>query len=166
VPDSSPRRIGVLTALDDDGQGPAVAFGDAAARHVRFRPDGLQPALGGAPSGFVPWAEVRAVTADVPTTWWPHPGLGDAVVPLLEGIFGGSSGEVTQTPTFPVRVATSDGSWLDWSATPHYLSGYRRRDAAVAQRFVDHLVARPQTRALLAHPDDLLARLEDILRPG
>ncbi len=163
MPVTSSRRVGVLTALDDE-LGPAIALGDVAARHVRLRPDGLQPALGAAPSGFVPWTEVRAITAKVPTTWWPHPALGDTVVPLVEGIFGGSTGDIAETPTFPVRLTTTDGAHLEWAATPHYLSGYRRRDAEMASRFLDHLVARSDARVLLARPDDLLARLSDIVR--
>lgn len=162
VPVPSSRRVGVLTALDDE-HGPAIALGDVAARHVRLRPDGLQPALGGAPSGFVPWAEVSTIAAEVPTTWWPHPALGDTVAPILEGIFG-VSGDIAETPTFPVRVTTTDGARLDWVATPHYLSGYRRRDGAMASRFVEHLAARSDARVLLARPDDLLARLGEILR--
>lgn len=163
MPTSVARRVGVLTALDDT-DGPALALGDAAARHVRLRPDGLQPALGDAPAGFVPWGQVRAVVADVPATWWPHPAVGDTLVPLIEGIFGGSSGEISETPTFPVRVTTDDGAVVEWRATPHYLSGYRRRDAALARRLVDHLVAAPEARVQLARPDDLLARLGEILR--
>lgn len=163
VPTDTSRRIGALTALDD-GDGPAIALGDAAARHVRLRPDGLQPAFGDAPSGFVPWAQVRAVTAEVPTTWWPHPALGDTLVPVIEGIFGGSSGEISETPTFAVRVTTSDGALVEWRATPHYLSGYRRRDATLATRLVDQLLARSDMRVLLARPDDLLDRLGAIVR--
>lgn len=163
MPTSVARRVGVLTALDDT-DGPALALGDAAARHVRLRPDGLQPALGDAPAGFVPWSQVRVVVADVPTTWWPHPALGDTLVPLIEGIFGGSSGDIAETPTFPVRVTTDDGAELQWRATPHYLSGYRRRDAALAGRLIDHLVAAPDARVLLARPDDMLSRLGEILR--
>lgn len=162
VPVPSSRRVGALTALDDT-DGPAVALGDAAVRHVRLRPDGLQPALGDAPAGFVPWARVRTVVADVPATWWPHPALGDTLVPVIEGIFGGSSGDISETPTFPVRVTTDDGAVLEWRATLHYLSGYRRRDAALAGRLVAHLVAAPEARVLLARPDDLLARLGEIL---
>lgn len=164
MPTSVARRVGVLTALDDT-DGPALALGDAAARHVRLRPDGLQPALGDAPAGFVPWGQVRAVVADVPATWWPHPAVGDTLVPLIEGIFGGSSGDIAETPTFPVRVTTDDGAVLEWRATAHYLSGYRRRDAALAARLVDHVVAVPYARVRLARPDDLLSRLGEILRP-
>jgi hypothetical protein len=134
VPTSVARRVGALTALEDT-DGPAVALGDAAARHVRLRPDGLQPALG------------------------------DTLVPLIEGIFGGSSGDIAETPTFPVRVTTDDGAVLEWRATAHYLSGYRRRDAALAARLVDHVVAVPYARVRLARPDDLLSRLGEILRP-
>jgi len=162
VPVISSRRVGVLTALDE-GDGAAVALGDAAARHVRLRSDGLQAALGDAPSGFVPWTRVSAIAADVPTTWWPYPAMGDAVVPLLEGIFGGATGDIAETPTFSVRVTTTDGARLDWVATPHYRSGYRRRDAAAATRLLEHLLARPDARVLLARPDDLLARLGEIL---
>lgn len=168
MPAYTARRIGVLTALDG-ADGPAVAVGDPAAHHVRLRPDGLQSVLGSGAAGAsvpaapVPWDRVRSVAVDLPTTWWPHPAITDTVVPVIEGILGGSSGGITETPTFPVRVAVDDGSLIEWRATPHYLSGYRRRDAALARRFVEHLVARPDARVLLARPDDLLARLGEIL---
>ena len=57
---------------------------------------------------------------------------------------------MTETPTFPVHVRTADGAQLEWSATTHYLSGYRRKDAAMSARLVDHLVAHPEARGLLA----------------
>lgn len=166
VPASAARRIGVLTALEG-GDGGAVAVGDPAAHHVRLRPDGLRSVFGSGAAGAsapVPWDRVRAVAVDLPTTWWPHPAIGDTVLPVIEGILGGSSGGITETPTFPVRVTVDDGSLIEWRATPHYLSGYRRRDVVLASRFLEHLVARSDARVLLARPDDLLARLGEILR--
>ncbi|GLJ95213.1 hypothetical protein GCM10017591_12750 [Microbacterium dextranolyticum] len=162
VPIEAVRRVGVLTALADEGDGAAVALGDVAAHHVRLRSDGLVPAFGAAPSGFVPWRQVRELDADIPATWVPAPAVMDVVGPLLEGVFGGS-GSIAETPTFPVRIVADDGARLEWRATPHYLSGYRRRDAAVAARLLAHLVARADARILLSRPHEMLGRLAQIL---
>ena len=84
------------------------------------------------------------------------------VASIVEALHG--SIEVTETPTFPVHVRTADGAQLEWSATTHYLSGYRRKDAAMSARLVDHLVAHPEARGLLAQPVALLDRLAHVLR--
>ncbi|WP_315552078.1 hypothetical protein [Microbacterium aurum] len=156
------RRVGPLAAVE--GERPALAVGDVDVHHVRLSVAGLTPHLAEAPSGFVPWGDVHEIRLDVPTTWWPHPALGDSVGPVIEGLFGGAAIEVTETPTFPVHVRTADGAQLEWSATTHYLSGYRRKDAAMSARLVDHLVAHPEARGLLAQPVALLDRLAHVLR--
>ncbi|WP_347977058.1 hypothetical protein [Microbacterium sp. ProA8] len=157
------RRRGPLTALE--GVEPALAIGDAAARHVRLTPDGLAPWLGESPAGFVPWGEVRLLVVEPPTTWWPHPVIGDSVGPLLEGLLsgGGSFVEGTETPTFPVRVAT-DGGGTEWGVTQHYLSGYRRAEARATTRLAEYLTDRPEARLLLARPAELLDRIATLIR--
>jgi hypothetical protein len=157
------RRRGPLTALE--GTEPALAIGDAAARHVRLTPDGLAPWLGESPAGFVPWREVRLLVVEPPTTWWPHPMIGDSVGPLLEGLLsgGGSFVEGTETPTFPVRVAT-DGGGTEWGVTQHYLSGYRRAEARATTRLAEYLTDRPEARLLLARPAELLDRIATLIR--
>jgi len=156
------RRVGPLAAVE--GEQPALAVGDVDVHHVRLSVAGLTPHLAEAPAGFVPWADVREIRLEVPTTWWPHPALGDTVVPMIEGLLGGSDMTVAETPTFPVHVRTADGAQLEWPATTHYLSGYRRKDAAMSARLLDHLVAHPGTRVLLAQPVALLDRLAHVPR--
>ncbi len=163
MPTSVARRVGVLTALDDTDGRPSPS-GMLPRVTSACAPTACSPRSGTPPPASYPGGRCAPVVADVPATWWPHPAVGDTLVPLIEGIFGGSSGEISETPTFPVRVTTDDGTVVEWRATPHYLSGYRRRDAALARRLVDHLVAAPEARVLLARPDDLLARLGEILR--
>lgn len=155
------RQEGPLVALD--AEEPALALGDAAARHVRLSARGLTAFRGGVPGAFVPWRQVRALSSEIPTTRWPNPAVADWIVPVVEGFLGGV-GEVAETPTFPVHIVTTQGDMHEWPATVHYLAGYRRRDAAAANRLIDHLLAQPPSRALLAHPADLLDRLGRVLR--
>ena len=157
------RRRGPLTALE--GAEPALAIGDAAARHVRLTPDGLALWLGDSPAGFIPWRDVRLLVVEPPTTRWPHPMIGDAVGPLLEGLLsgGGSFVEGTETPTFAVRV-TTDGDVIQWGVTQHHLSGYRRAEARATTRLAEYLIDRPDARVLLARPAELLDRIATLVR--
>lgn len=161
---ASIRRQGPLSALG--GALPALAIGDAEVRHVRLRPDGLTLHLGDSPGGFVPWADIREIAVDPPTTWWPHPAVGDTFWPAVEGLLGGGAAtdSIPETPTFPVRITTSGFDVVEWPVTTHYLSGYRRRDAKATVRLVEYLVGRPEARVLLAQPTELLDRISSILR--
>ncbi|WP_431804477.1 hypothetical protein [Microbacterium sp. bgisy203] len=156
------RREGLLTALDADE--PGLAIGDAAARHVRLTTRGATAYVGDDPGAFAPWSQIRAIVIDPPTTWAPNPALVDSIGPIVEGLFGGIGGIVEETPTFEVRVEGIDGEPRVWRATLHYLSGYRKKDARFASRLIDALVGRPETRALLAHPAELLDRLGKVVR--
>jgi hypothetical protein len=157
------RRRGPLTALD--GAAPALAIGDTAVRHVRLTQDGLSVWLGDATGDFVPWTSVQAVVVEPPTTWWPHPAVGDSVGPILEGLLGGGTSETLETtPTFPVRVAAEGRDILEWRVTQHYLSGYRPRDARATTRLVDYLLDRPDSRVLLSRPTELLDRVAALIR--
>jgi len=156
------RRQGPLTALE--GAEPALAIGDVAVRHVRLTPDGLAPYLADAHGGFVPWSAVRTLAVEPPSTWWPSPALGDSIGPLLEGVLGGGFSDMEQTPTFPVGIVTTAGDRLEWHATQHYLSGYRRSDARAATRLAEYLVAHPEARVLLGRPTELLERISLLLR--
>jgi len=159
------RRLGLLTALEGDAA--SLAVGDAAARHVRLTTAGLAPHLAEAPTGFVPWTRVRSLAIEAPTTWWPYPALGDSIGPILEGLLGGGSMlDASETPTFAVRLTTEDGDRVEWRATQHYLSGYRRGDARAALRLGEYLVARPESRLLLARPAELLDRVSTLVRRG
>lgn len=162
------RRRGPLTALV--GAAPALGLGDVAARHVRFTATGAETRVGAAERGLIPWQEVRTVVFDPPTTWWPHPAIGDAVVPLVGGLLGettspllGADGTAQETPTFAVRIATHGGD-REWQATLHHLSGYRRKDVAVARSLVEYLVTHPEARVLLAHPAELLDRVDSLVK--
>ncbi len=154
---ASSRRVGPLSALRDSE--PALALGDTAVRHLRFTRAGVAPYLGAAPGGFTPWSDVDAIDLDIPTTWWPSPAVGDAIAPVVAGLLSGGGEEPTEVPTFPVRISTLGGGVLAYRITPHYLSGYRKKDALVSARAVTLLVARPDVRTLLADPSALLARL-------
>ena len=63
-----------------------------------------------------------------------------------------------------MRVVTTSGESLTWGLSPHYLSGYRRKDARIVVLLVEHLVEHPGSRGLLAHPDELIGRVSAILR--
>jgi len=157
------RRQGPLTALE--GEESALAIGDVAARHVRLTPEGLTAFLADSSAAYVPWAQVRALVVEPPTTWWPYPALGDSIAPLLEGLLGGgaSFAEPTETPTFPVRITTDSGD-IEWGVTPHHLSGYRRADARATTRLAEYLVDRPEARVLLSRPAELLDRISALVR--
>lgn len=156
------RREGLLTALDADE--PGLAIGDAAVRHVRLTTRGATAFLGDDPGAFAPWSQIRAIVIDPPTTWAPNPALVDSIGPVIEGLFGGIAGPVEETPTFEVRIDGPHGEAREWRATLHYLSGYRKKDARFASRLLDTLVDRPETRALLGHPAELLERLGKVVR--
>ena len=159
------RRRGPLTALA--GAEPALAIGDAAARHVRLTPEGLARHIGDARSQFLPWAQVHSVTAAPPATWWPYPAISDMLAALLGGVAGGlETGEAAETPTFLVVITTIDGDRLEWRATQHYLSGYRRGDAQATTRLVEYLSARGEARLLLARPAELIDRISALTRIG
>jgi hypothetical protein len=159
------RRRGPLTALE--GAEPAVAIGDAAARHVRLTPDGLARHIGDSPSQFVPWSQVHAVTVTPPASWWPYPVISDMAAALLGGVAGGlEAGEAAETPTFLVVITTIAGDRLDWRATQHYLSGYRRGDAQATTRLLEYLSARGEARLLLARPAELIDRIAALTRIG
>ena len=157
------RRRGPLTALE--GAGPAVAIGDAAARHVRLTPDGLARHVGELQSQFVPWTQVHSVVVTPPATWWPYPAIADLAASLLGGVAGGLElGDGAETPTFVVVIATMDGERLPWRATQHYLSGYRRADAQATTRLVEYLSARAEARLLLGRPAELIDRISALTR--
>ncbi len=154
------RRVGPLSAVATPE--PALAFGDIALHHVRLDPRGLTLHVGDAPSSFVPWADIREIRADTPTTWWPSPAFADTAMALIDGLFGGGPSESAETPTFALRLAVADGETVEWRVTTRYLCGYRRTDAALAARLLDHLASRPEERILLAQslsPAEWLARI-------
>lgn len=156
------RREGLLTAVEGDL--PALAVGDAAARHVRLEAHGITYVLHGSPSAFIPWADVRRIVVEPQTTWFPNPGLADSVMPVIEGLLGGIDAAGEETPTFPVRITSATGETREWRATTHYLAGYRKRDAQAAARLIDYLVERPAARVLLGSPVELLDRFAVIAR--
>jgi|GEM_PF-2291488 len=159
------RRRGPLTALE--GTEPAVAVGDASARHVRLTPEGLARHVGEPRSQFVPWARVHTVTVTPPASWWPYPAISDLAAALLGGVAGGLEvGEAAETPTFTVTITTTDGERLEWRATQHYLSGYRRPDAQATTRLMEYLAARGEARMLLARPAELIDRISALTRIG
>lgn len=159
------RRRGPLTALE--GAEAAVAIGDTAARHVRLSAEGIARHIAKTRSAFVPWAQVRSVTTDPPATWWPYPALSDMVASLLGGVAGGLDvGESQETPSFVVAIATEDGDRLEWRATLHYLSGYRRRDAQATTRLLEYLSTHADARLLLARPAELVDRISALTRIG
>ena len=159
------RRRGPLTALEGDE--PAVAIGDALARHVRLTPEGLSRYIGDSRSTFVPWTQVHTVTVAPPASWWPYPVVSDMAAALLGGVAGGLEvGDAAETPAFLVVITTLDGERLEWRATQHHLSGYRRGDAQATTRLVEYLTARGEARLLLARPAELLDRISALTRIG
>ena len=159
------RRRGPLTALE--GAEPSVAIGDTAARHVRLSPEGLSRHIGEPRLQFVPWTRVHAVTADPPGSWWPYPAVTDMAAALLGGVAGGlEAGDAAETPTFVVVITTLEGERLEWRATQHHLSGYRRGDAQATTRLVEYLTARGEARMLLARPAELIDRISALTRIG
>lgn len=158
------RRQGPLSALE--GTAPALAVGDVAVRHVRLDPTGISLHFADSPGGFVPWSDTREIALGLPTTLWPHPAIGDTVWPTIEGLLSGGAAteSLSETPTFPFRITTAQSDVVEWALTPHYLSGYRRRDARAATRLVEYLVAHPDARVLLAQPVALLERITALLR--
>jgi len=156
-------RHGPLMSLA--GATPALALGDVEMRHLRMTPAGVAWHRAETRREFALWADVARISVDPPATWWPHPLVGDWVVPMIEGVFGGG-GEVREPEPYFAHVRIGEGDEELWEIDRHYISGYRRRDAQSTARLVDHLASTPGSRALLAHPDAVIARISAIVRPA
>lgn len=158
--DGATRREGPLTAIE--GMTPALAIGDVAAFHVRLSLTDVSRYLGNAMQSSMRWSTVATLAADIPTTRWLHPMVGDTVMPILEGLLGG--GDLREVETFPLRITTTEGAAIEWRVSPHYVSGYLRSDVHTTGELLDYLVATPEARILLGRPTTLLDRVSAILR--
>ncbi|RLK46673.1 hypothetical protein [Microbacterium telephonicum] len=157
-------RLGPLTAVAAAGAGvPAVAIGDVAVRHVRLTTGGVELWDGTHAQEAVVWDEVVELRTDLPTTILPSPRLADSVGPVLLGILGG--GYVSEPNRAAVTVRTRSAGDREWEIDGHHVTGYRRRDAAVAVRLAQRLVDDAPSRALLAVPDELIARIGVRIHP-
>lgn len=154
-------RHGPLTALE--GTAPALAVGDVLVRHLRLTPAGVAWHAGDVRREFVPWVDVDRLSVDVPKTWMPHPLVSDWTRSIIETALGGGADYHHVEPYF-ARVAIRGGDEELWEVDRHYVSGYRRRDARAAARLVDHLGTEPSSRALLAQPSEIIARISTVLR--
>ncbi|MET0297445.1 MAG: hypothetical protein ABW024_08590 [Microbacterium sp.] len=154
-------RHGPLTALA--GATPALAIGDVDMRHLRLTPAGVAWHRAETRRVFAPWTDVVRLTVDPPKTWWPNPVVGDWVVPTVEGMLGGG-GEVREPEPYFAHVVLAGADEELWEIDRHHISGYRRQDALATGRLVEHFAATPGSRALLAQPDAVIARISAILR--
>lgn len=154
-------RHGPLTALG--GATPALAVGDVDMRHLRLTPAGVAWHRAQTRRVFAPWSDVTRLSIEPPKTWWPNPVVGDWVVPVIEGVLGGG-GEVREPEPYFAHVALADAEEELWEIDRHHISGYRRSDAAATLRLVEHFSTNPQSRALLAQPEAVIARISAILR--
>lgn len=155
------RRHRPLTAVE--GAQPALALGDVAARHARLTVDGVVRHVGESAVAEVPWSDVIALEAVLTTTRWPHPAIPDVAIPVLIGLLG-DGGSASEAAPLRLELATAAGG-ESWTLESHYVSGYRRADARATTRLLEHLVAVPESRVLLARPGDLLDRISSLLRP-
>lgn len=157
-------RLGPLTAVAAACSGiPAVAIGDVAVRHVRLTTGGVELWDGTRAQEAVVWAEVAELRPDLPTTILPSPRLADSVGPVLLGLLG--DGYVSEPSRAAITVRTRSAGEREWEIDGHHVTGYRKRDAELAGRLAQRLVDDAASRALLAVPDELIARIGVRIHP-
>lgn len=143
------KRYGPLIAVPG-----ALAVGDPGRHHLRLMPEALVIRDGVTSQDIVSWDGITAITLDVPTTRFRLPGLvgtvllGAATAVLLADLEAGpDDGSVT-------IVIDGDAGTLPLSR--HHVGGYWGPTVDGAQLLLAHLIAHPQQRALLKHPEQLI----------
>lgn len=143
------NRYGPLIVVPE-----ALAVGDPGRNHLRLAPDAVIIREGVENRGIVSWADVEAIVMDVPTTRFRLPGL---VGTLLLGALTAAmltdpgvdpdDGSVTMTVAGEPRILP---------LSRHHVGGYWAPTVTGAHRLIAHLIAHPEQRALLAHPEPLI----------
>lgn len=143
------KRYGPLIVVPD-----ALAVGDPGRHHLRLTPEALVIREGIENRGIIPWAEVEQITLDVPTTTFRLPGLvGTVLLGALAAVLLSDPGVDPDDGSVTLLV---DGEARTLPLSRHHVGGYWKPTVAGAHRLITHLIANPDQRALLAHPEPLI----------
>lgn len=143
------KRYGPLIVVPD-----ALAVGDPGRHHLRLTPDAVIIREGIENRGIVPWDGLEEIALDVPTTRFRLPGL---VSTLLLGVLTASMlSDPGIDPDDGAVTLTVDGEATTLPLSRHHVGGYWQPTVAGAHRLLAHLIANPEQRALLAHPESLI----------
>lgn len=143
------KRYGPLIVVPE-----ALAVGDPGRNHLRLTPDAVLIREGIENRGIVSWADVDAIAIDVPTTRFRLPGLVGTV--LLGALTAVMLTDPGVDPDDGSATLTVDGESRTVPLSRHHVGGYWAPTVAGAHRLVAHLIAHPEQRALLAHPEPLI----------
>lgn len=143
------KRYGPLIAVPD-----ALAVGDPGRHHLRLTPEAVILREGVENRGLFTWAEVEGIALDVPTTRFRLPGLvGTIVLGALTAI---ALSDLGVDPDDGAVTLTVDGQPTTVPLSRHHVGGYWEPTVSGAHRLLAHLIAHPEQRALLAHPEPLI----------
>lgn len=143
------KRYGPLIVVPE-----ALAVGDPGRNHLRLTPDAVIIREGADSTGIVPWTDVQSIVLDVPTTTFRLPGLVGTV--LLGALTAALLSDPGVDPDDGSVTLTVDGESRIVPLSRHHVGGYWAPTVAGAHRLIAHLIAHPEQRALLAHPEPLI----------
>lgn len=143
------KRYGPLIAVPG-----ALAVGDPGRNHVRLTPDAVILREGAENRGIVTWDGLDRITLDVPTTRFRLPGLvGTVVLGALTAI---ALSDLGVDPDDGWVTLVVDGEPRVMPLSRHHVGGYWGPTVDGAHHLLAHLIAHPEQRALLAHPEPLV----------
>ncbi|WP_136043850.1 MULTISPECIES: hypothetical protein [unclassified Microbacterium] len=143
------KRYGPLIVVPD-----ALAVGDPGRHHLRLTPDAVIIREGIENRGIVPWDGLEEIALDVPTTRFRLPGLVSTL--LLGALTASMLSDPGIDPDDGAVTLTVDGEATTLPLSRHHVGGYWQPTVAGAHRLIAHLIANPEQRALLAHPEPLI----------
>lgn len=143
------KRYGPLIIVPD-----ALAVGDPGRHHLRLTPEAVLIREGAENRGILQWSSVEKITLDVPMTRFRLPGLVSTIV--LGALAASMLSDPGVDPDDGAVTLTVDGEPRTLPLSRHHVGGYWAPTVAGAHRLLAFLIAEPEHRALLAHPDQLI----------
>ncbi|MDQ0645691.1 hypothetical protein [Microbacterium murale] len=143
------KRYGPLLAVPD-----SLAIGDPGRHHLRLTPDAVIIREGVENRGILSWESLERITLDVPTTRFRLPGLlGTIVLGALSAALMSDLGIDPEDGTMEIRAG---GEPIRSPLSRHHVGGYWAPTVLGAHRLLHYLIASPEHRTLLAHPESLI----------
>lgn len=149
------KRYGPLLALPE-----SLAVGDPGRHHLRLTPDAVIIRAGVENRGILTWESLEGITLDVPTTRFRLPGLLGTLV--LGALSAALMSDLGIDPDDGSMEIMAEGESSRSPLSRHHVGGYWAPTVQGAHRLLQYLIASPDHRALLAHPEaliDLAAKL-------
>ena len=143
------KRFGPLIVVPE-----ALAVGDPGRHHLRLTPDAVIIREGVDNRGIVSWSELDTIVMDVPTTRFRLPGLVSTI--LLGALTAAMLTDPGVDPDDGSVTLTVDGESRTLPLSRHHVGGYWEPAVMGAHRLMAHLIAHPEQRALLTHPEPLI----------